>query len=235
MSLTDIGREYAIKLKAIKQELIDANNQLQGEQRKPKGLIRISGAGEFVASHVAPKIVEFVKRYPEVEVDMDFNNRNVDLVEEGFDLAIRFGRMQDSNLIARSLSPRIMTLVASPEYLAQHSTPTTPYQLAEHNCLIALGKRWRFNFNNEIKEVKVAGNWRSNHPRALLAATLAGLGIAHLATDIVDEYVQQGQLVTLLDEFQVTDNASWLVYPRKDLMPYRVRLLIEHLLAQFND
>ncbi|MGL9672048.1 LysR substrate-binding domain-containing protein, partial [Lactiplantibacillus plantarum] len=71
-----------------------------------------------------------------------------------------------------------------------------------------MGKRWRFNFNNEIKEVKVAGNWRSNHPRALLAATLAGLGIAHLATDIVAEYIQQGQLVTLLDEFQVTDNAS---------------------------
>ena len=234
ISLTDAGREYAVKLKAIKQELIDANNQLQGEQRKPKGVIRISGAGEFVACHVAPKIVEFVKRYPEVEVDMDFNNRNVDLVEEGFDLAIRFGRMQDSNLIARPLSPRIMTLVASPEYLAHHPTPTTPQQLTAHNCLIAMGKRWRFNFAGDIKEVKVAGNWRSNHPRALLSATLAGLGIAHLATDIVDKYIENGQLITLLDEFQVTDNASWLVYPRKDLMPYRVRLLIEHLLTSLN-
>ena len=233
ISLTDAGREYAVKLKAIKQELIDANNQLQGEQRKPKGLIRISGAGEFVAANVAPRIVEFVKRYPEVEIDMDFNNRNVDLVEEGFDLAIRFGRMQDSNLIARLLSPRIMTLVASPEYLQQHQAPSDPFQLAEHNCLIAISKRWRFNFAGDIKEVKVSSNWRSNHPKALLNATLAGLGIAHLASDIVQPYVQQGQLVTLLDEFQVTDNASWLVYPRKDLMPYRVRLLIEYLLTSF--
>ncbi len=235
ISLTDAGREYAIKLKAIKQELIDANTQLQGEQRQPKGLIRITGAGEFVAANVAPKIVEFVKRYPEVEVDMDFNNRNVDLVEEGFDLAIRFGRMQDSNLIARPLCPRNMTLVASPEYLKQHPAPNSPLQLGDHNCLIAMGKRWRFKFTDEIKEVKVAGNWRSNHPKALLSAALSGLGIAHLASDIVEPYVKNGQLVTLLDEFQVTDNASWLVYPRKDLMPYRVRLLIEHLLANFND
>lgn len=233
ISLTDIGREYAIKLKAIRQELIDANTQLQGEQRQPKGLIRITGAGDFVASSVAPKIVEFVKRYPEVEIDMDFNNRNVDLVEEGFDLAIRFGRMQDSNLIARPLSQRIMTLVASPEYLKNNCTPTSPLQLTDHNCLVAISKRWRFNFSGDIKEVKVASNWRSNHPKALLNAVLGGIGIAHLASDIVEPYVQQGQLVTLLDEFQVTDNASWLIYPRKDLMPYRVRLLIEYLLTSF--
>lgn len=235
ISLTDAGREYAIKLKAIKQELLDANTQLQGEQRQPKGLIRITGAGEFVANKVAPKIVEFVKRYPEVEVEMDFNNRNVDLVEEGFDLAIRFGRMQDSNLIARPLCPRIMTLVASPEYLAANTLPQTPLQLIDHNCLIAMNKRWRFSFDGDIKEVKVNGNWRSNHPQALLNATLASLGIAHLASDIVQPYVASGKLVTLLNEFQVTDNASWLVYPRKDLMPYRVRLLIEHLLQSFNN
>lgn len=235
INLTDAGREYAVKLKAIKQELIDANNQIQGEQRKPKGLIRISGAGEFMAAQVAPKIAEFVTLYPEVDIEIDFNNRNVDLVEEGFDLAIRFGRMQDSNLIARPLCPRIMTLVASPDYLQQHPAPTVPIQLQQHNCLIAMGNRWRFNVDNEVQEVKVTGNWRSSHPKALLSATLAGLGIAHLAEDIVKEHVASGQLVTILDLFQVTDNASWLVYPRKDLMPYRVRLLIEHLLTAFGN
>ena len=98
-----------------------------------------------------------------------------------------------------------------------------------------MNKRWRFSFDGDIKEVKVNGNWRSNHPQALLNATLMGLGIAHLASDIVRPYVASGKLVTLLDEFQVSDNASWLVYPRKDLMPYRVRLLIEHLLDSFNN
>ncbi|WP_404341570.1 LysR family transcriptional regulator [Pseudoalteromonas mariniglutinosa] len=233
ISLTDAGREYASKLKTIKQELLDANNQLQGEQRRPKGLIRITGAGDFVASQVAPKVAEFVKRYPEVEVDIDFNSRNVNLIEEGFDLAIRFGRMQDSNLIARPLSSRIMTWVATPHYLTQHGTPSSPDELTKHNCLIAIGKRWRFNVANQVKEVKVNGNWRSNHPQAILQAALTDLGIAHLAEDIVAPYLASGRLVTILEEFQVGDNASWLVYPRKDLIPYRVRLLIDHLLASF--
>lgn len=235
ISLTDAGREYAVKLKAIRQELIDANNQLQGEQRQPKGLIRITGAGEFVANQVAPKVAEFVKRYPEVEVDLDFNSRNVNLVEEGFDLAIRFGRMQDSNLIARPLCKRAMTLVASPEYLANHTPLKTPYDLAEHNCLITMRKRWRFNIDEEIKEVRIDGNWRSNHPQAILNAAVAGVGIAHLALDIVEPYLKSGQLVSILGEFQVGDNASWLVYPRKDLLPFRVRLLIEHLTNAFAD
>ncbi|MCF7502018.1 LysR family transcriptional regulator [Pseudoalteromonas sp. L1] len=235
ISLTDAGREYAVKLKAIRQELIDANNQLQGEQRQPKGLIRITGAGEFVANQVAPKVAEFVKRYPEVEVDLDFNSRNVNLVEEGFDLAIRFGRMQDSNLIARPLCKRVMTLVASPEYLANHPTLNTPFDLTEHNCLITMRKRWRFNIDNQVKEVRIDGNWRSNHPQAILNAAVAGVGIAHLALDIVEPYLNNGQLVSVLDEFQVSDNASWLVYPRKDLLPFRVRLLIEHLTDAFTD
>ncbi|AXV63874.1 MULTISPECIES: LysR family transcriptional regulator [Pseudoalteromonas] len=233
ISLTEAGKEYAIKLKAIRQELIDANNQLQGEQRQPKGLIRITGAGEFVANQVAPKVAEFVKRYPEVEVEIDFNSRNVNLVEEGFDLAVRFGRMEDSNLIARPLCKRIMTLVASPEYLANHPRLTHPYELTEHNCLIAMRKRWRFNIDEHIKEVRINGNWRSNHPQAILSAAIAGIGIAHLAHDIVEPYIAKGQLVTVLDDFQVSDNASWLVYPRKDLLPYRVRLLIEHLTNEF--
>lgn len=235
ISLTDAGREYAVKLKAIRQELIDANNQLQGEQRQPKGLIRITGAGEFVANQIAPKVAEFVKRYPEVEVDLDFNSRNVNLVEEGFDLAIRFGRMQDSNLIARPLCKRVMTLVASPEYLAKHPTLNTPFDLTEHNCLITMRKRWRFNIDNQVKEVRIDGNWRSNHPQAILNAAVAGVGIAHLALDIVEPYLNNGQLVSVLDEFQVSDNASWLVYPRKDLLPFRVRLLIEHLTDAFTD
>lgn len=235
ISLTDAGREYAVKLKAIRQELIDANNQLQGEQRQPKGLIRITGAGEFVANQIAPKVAEFVKRYPEVEVDLDFNSRNVNLVEEGFDLAIRFGRMQDSNLIARPLCKRVMTLVASPEYLAKHPTLNTPSDLTEHNCLITMRKRWRFNIDNQVKEVRIDGNWRSNHPQAILNAAVAGVGIAHLALDIVEPYLNNGQLVSVLDEFQVSDNASWLVYPRKDLLPFRVRLLIEHLTDAFTD
>ncbi|OHU84631.1 transcriptional regulator [Pseudoalteromonas amylolytica] len=232
-NLTDAGRQYATKLKVIQQELVDATNQVQGVQNTPKGPIRISGAGDFVANQVAPKIAEFLKLYPEVNVDIDFNNRNVDLVEEGFDLAIRFGLLQDSNLIARKLYTRPMTWVVSQNYQAQKGMIRHPYDLQNHNCLTGAHGRWRFMICEQLEEIKVSGNWRSNNSYALINACLAGLGVAHMAKDIVQPYVERGQLSYILEPFQVNDGATWLVYPRKDLMPYRVRLLIEFLLDSF--
>ncbi|NOU53016.1 LysR family transcriptional regulator [Pseudoalteromonas sp. JBTF-M23] len=232
-NLTDAGRQYASKLKAIQQELVDATNLVQGVQNTPKGQIRIAAAGEFVANQVAPQIASFLKRYPEVSIEIDFNNRNVDLVEEGFDLAIRFGRLQDSNLIARKLCARPMTWVVSKDYQSVHGRIRHPYELHQHNCLCATQGRWRFMICEQIEEIKVTGNWRSNNSFALINACLASLGVAHLAKDIVQPYVEQGKLEYILEPFQVNDGATWLVYPRKDLMPYRVRLLIEFLIESF--
>ncbi|KZN40483.1 LysR family transcriptional regulator [Pseudoalteromonas luteoviolacea] len=234
INLTDEGIAYASKLKVIQQELVDANNELQGVQHTPKGPIRITGAGDFMANRVAPAIAQFCKRYPEVSIHIDFNARNVDLIEDGFDLAIRFGRLQDSRLIARKLSSRNMMLLASPDYLQSAPPLESPSDLHHHNCLIAISNRWRFNQKHGIEEVKVNSNWRSNNPQAIIHACKAGLGIAHLAEDIAADYVTRGELIPLLAEYQVDDNASWLIYPRKDLIPLRVRLLIEFLLEQFN-
>lgn len=233
ISLTDAGRQYVNRVLHIRQELFDANTQLQGTQLTPKGLIRLTGAGEFVARQVAPALASFIEQYPEVSIDLDFSNRNVDLIEEGFDLAIRFGRMQDSNLIARPLINRRMTLVATEQYIEQYGQPTSPEQLAEHNCLIAVTNRWRFLIDGQVQEIKVGGNWRSNNGSAILAACFQSLGIAHLAYDLVERYLAEGKLISLLPDYQVTDNATWLIYPRKDLMPLRVRLLIDYLLAYF--
>jgi DNA-binding transcriptional LysR family regulator len=186
-----------------------------------------------VANHVAPVIAQFIKQYPEVEIEIDFNNRNVNLIEEGYDLAIRFGRMNDSSLIARPLTNRTMGLVATPQYIKNHGKPLLPGQLPNFNCIVAVTNRWRFKIGDNIQEIKVQGNWKSNHGQAVINACLADLGIAHLATDLVQEYVDKGLLVYLLEQYQVSDNATWLVYPQKDLMPHRVRLLIDFLLAHF--
>lgn len=233
LNLTEAGQQYAASLRAIQSAMEEANLALQGEQQEPKGKITISCAGDFASKQIAPKLAQFCQRYSQVSITMDFNNRNVDLIAEGVDLAIRFGRMADSNLIARPLSTRVMTLVASPAYLAKFPAPTHPAQLSEHNCLIAVTNRWRFNLGDTIKEYKVAGRWRSNNGEALLQACLSGLGIAHLAHDIVSEHIQSGKLVSLLESYQVADNASWLVYPNRDLMPLRVRLLIDFLIEEF--
>ncbi|KZN56008.1 LysR family transcriptional regulator [Pseudoalteromonas luteoviolacea] len=233
INLTDEGIAYASKLKVIQQELVDANNELQGVQHTPKGPIRITDAGDFMANRVAPAIAQFCKRYPQVNIHIDFNARNVDLIEDGLDLAIRFGRLQDSRLIARKLSSRNMMLLASPEYLQTSPPLNTPLDLHHHNCLIALSNRWRFHLNSGIEEVKVNSNWRSNNPQAIIHACKAGLGIAHLAEDIAADHISSGELIPLLAEYQVSDNASWLIYPRKDLIPLRVRLLIDFLLDWF--
>lgn len=234
LKLTEAGQQYAASLSSIQSAMEEANLALQGEQQEPKGTIRVSCAGDFAAKHVAPKLAQFCQRYTQVSMVMDFNNRNVDLISEGVDLAIRFGRMADSNLIARPLTTRVMTLVASPDYLTQFGAPSHPEQLIEHNCLYAVTNRWRFKVDGAIKEYKISGRWRSNNGEALLQACLTGLGIAHLAQDIVEEYVSNGRLVSLLAPYQVADNASWLVYPNRDLMPLRVRLLIDFLIAEFN-
>ena len=233
ISLTDAGHQYIISLKHIRQALSDATDHLQGTQQAPKGLIRITGAGDFVSKQIAPLLAQFMKLYPQVSIEIDFSARNVNLIEEGIDLAIRFGRMHDSNLIARRLCNRDMSLVATPNYISKHGIPCSPDELIKHNCLRVLTNRWRFEIEGKIKEVKVQGNWRSNNTDALKHACLADLGIAYLAKDLVQEQVDKGELIYMLDEYQVSDNANWLVYPKKDLIPHRVRLLIDFLLSKF--
>jgi len=235
ISLTDAGHQYIITLKNIRQALNDATDHLQGTQQAPKGLIKLTGAGDFVSKQIAPLLAKFIKRYPQVSIEINFSGRNVNLIEEGVDLAIRFGRMQDSSLIARPLYTRHMSLVATPDYIEKHGSPITPEALINHNCLMAITNRWRFKIGSRVKEIKVQGNWRSNNTDAIKAACLADLGIAHLAKDLVQPEIDTGKLIYILDEFQVDDNANWLVYPKKDLIPHRVRLLIDFLLEHFND
>jgi len=232
--LTDAGHQYIINLKNIRQALCDATDNLQGTQQAPQGLIRLSGAGGFVANQISPLLAQFMKRYPLVTIDINFNDRNVNLIEEGYDLAFRFGRMLDSNLIARPLHTRQMCLVATPAYLNAFGIPKTPAQLVDYNCLIAVSNRWRFEVGTKMKEVKVQGNWRSNNADAIKQACLADIGIAHLAKDLIQAEIDRGDLVSFLDDYQVSDNKTWLVYPKKDLIPHRVRLLIDFLLAHFN-
>lgn len=234
VKLTPAGINYATRLKSIAIELQNATAMVQGEQQEIKGPIRISGAGDFVANHVSPVLAEFAALHPDVNIELDFNNRVVDLIEEGFDFAIRFGRLQDSNLIARKLCDRTMTLVASPSYLKSHPSIHTPLDLNEHQCLVAINPKWRFNDQGKLLEIKVSGRWRSNHPQAIVNACIAGIGLAYLAEDIAHPYVQQGRLVYVLPQYQIKDNASWLVYPRKDFIPYRVKALIEFLIGRFS-
>lgn len=229
--LTESGRFYADQVQAIRRQLIVANERIQGEQDQLIGPISVSCAVGFASRRITTCLARFAKQHPKVELSVDYSSRNVDLLAEGFDLAIRFGKLADSNLMARRLSQRPLILSASPDYVREAGRPCHPDELAEHNCLIASNRRWQFELEGKRFAVNIGGNWQSNNADALITACLAGLGISYLAYDLVENHLEDGNLVSLLPDYCITDNASWLLYPRMDFQPRRHRALIDYLVA----
>ena len=228
---TERGLYYAKQLQHIRRQLVDLNEQMLGEGTEPAGPIAISCSVGFASRRLTALLARFVKQYPKVNLTVDFSIRNVDLVEDGFDFAVRFGKPGDSSLMARCLNRRPLTLVATPKYLKTHGRPEHPDELANHNCLIAKNRQWRFHDQGEPFSVKVSGNWVSANADALISACLADLGIAYLARDMVQTRLDQGTLESLLSPYCPEDNGTWILYPRIHL-PLRVRMLIDYLAEQ---
>lgn len=233
VTVTPSGVLYYQSCKELSEGLLNANQALQGIQTSPKGLIRITGAGEFFSRQVAPVLADFALLYPAIQLELDVTSRTVDLIEERYDLAIRVGKLKDSSLIARKLIDHRMLICASPDYLKQHGTPKTPQDLKQHNCLLTLSNRWRFLFPTGIREIKVNGSWRCSSGIAQVEAACKGLGLTYLSDVLTKEKCMNGQLVSVLESYTVKDISSWLIYPQRDYQPTRVQLLIEHLLKYF--
>jgi DNA-binding transcriptional LysR family regulator len=153
----------------------------------------------------------------------------VDIVAEGYDIAVRMSALADSSLIARKVANRRMVVCASPAYLSEHGEPRQPDDLRKHNCLTLLEMHWRFAYPNEIRVVKVRGNWHSDNGQALVAAAVQGIGIVRFASYYVDEELANGDLVPLLEDYEVQDAATWIIYADRHHLPTRVRFLIDFL------
>nr|WP_269077884.1 LysR substrate-binding domain-containing protein [Endozoicomonas montiporae] len=156
-------------------------------------------------------------------------NLRVDLIENGFDLAIRLGQLDDSNMIARQLGVRSQHLCASPGYLEQFGRPETLNDLADHNCLPGTLDYWRFEENKKIRHLKVSGSLRCNSGNALMDAALKGLGLAQLPNHYVAPVIQSGELVELLAEYQPPAEGIWALYPHNRHLSTKVSLLIEQI------
>ncbi|CAM2063779.1 LysR family transcriptional regulator [Sulfidibacter corallicola] len=230
MNLTPNGRTYYLACSELWAGFKAAQGRILDQVETPKGLIRISSGGEFVSREIGPILADFMLLYPEISLEMVFANRQVDLHEEGFDLAIRFGALKGGNLLARKLVTRKLTLCASPTFLKEFGTPGHPNDLRRFNCLIGNTDRWRFKVDGGVREIQVKGNWRSNDSNpVLVAAACKGLGIAYLPYYSTREGLASGALVTLLDSYMIDDKATWLIYPDRLFMPLRVQLLIDFL------
>ena len=239
ITLTEAGRTFYEHGLRILSELEDATLSVSRLQAVPRGCLSINAPMSFGFLHLAPALPDFLRRYPEIRVDTVMNDRKVDLIDEGFDVAVRIGRLTESSLIARRLAPIRIVACASPDYLAQHGEPLVPDDLTQHQCLMNTiqvpSDEWRFiHPDGKDWAVSVNGPLRVNNGDALKEAAVKGLGLTMLPTFIVGNELRSGQLVSVLNNFVPQDIALYAVYPHSRLLSPKVRALIDFLAERFN-
>lgn len=234
LALTETGRAYVNRCRDILEQMEDAEQMVLADQANPRGKLRISVAGAFGERYIAPAAVRYMQRFPSVSIELSFSNRTVDLLEEGFDLAIRAGVLKDSSLIARRIASRNLILCASRDYLDANGVPDSLKSLKRHNCLVGSRRQWRLREadSNRHVDVSVHGNWESNNGYALLAAARQGIGIVQLPEFYVHDDLKAGRLLEVMADHKPTDMAVWAVYPSNRHLSPKIRLFVEYLVEE---
>jgi DNA-binding transcriptional LysR family regulator len=238
LTLTEGGRDYLTACERILAEIEEAEASASLDRIEPRGTLRLNVPLTFGFRHIAPALPEFNRLHPDVSFDLGLADRFVDLIEEGWDLAIRIGRLKDSSLVARRLAPCRTVVCAAPSYLKEHGTPRTLEDLARHNCLgytlpsAAGANRWTFGTEGEIV-VPVQGNLRANNGDALLAAAVAGQGLIYQPTFIVRDSLREGALVQVLGAYATQEFGIHAVFPSGRQAPAKVRAFVDFLARRF--
>jgi len=238
LSITEAGRNYLEASGRILAEIEAADAAIAADRVEPRGLLRLNAPVSFGTLQIAPLLAEFAERHPLVTVELGLNDRLVDLVEEGWDLAIRIGNLSNSSLIARRIASCRMVACAAPSYLKARGRPLTVASLAGHNCLgYTLSQRpvdrWVFGSRADVS-VQVSGNLRANNGDALRAAAIAGQGVIHQPTFIVADAIRDGTLVALsLDQPTVELSGIYAVFPPDRHPTAKVRAFIDFIATRF--
>ncbi|GAB2900898.1 LysR family transcriptional regulator [Uliginosibacterium flavum] len=237
LSLTEVGEAYFEHCDRILDELSLAEDTINRLHLEPRGTLKISSSVAFGTLHVAPALPGFMAQYPDLSVDLTISDRFVDLVEEGYDLALRITAEPGLNLVARKLAPIRRKICASPSYLASRGTPQAPGDLERHNCLdysyMSTGGHWRLCGPDGDIAVPVSGTLRMNDDEALSQAVLGGVGLALLPTFIVGKELQAGRLVEVLPGYVPVERFLYAVHLLNRHLPLKTRAFIEYLLARF--
>lgn len=232
LHVTDVGREYYARAARILEDVSDAELSVSSRGASPKGTLRVTAPMSFGTMHLGAVLPAFLLRYPAVTVELDLNDRTVDLLREGYDMAIRIGRLQDSTLVARSLAPTQMVTCCSPAYLQGRGAPATPQDLGEHDCLLyghSRGVEWIFHEHGKPLPVPVSGRLLANNGEIVRDAAIAGLGIAWQPSFIVGEALRDGRLVTILDDYAAPPMAVHAVYPQHRQASLVIRAFVDFL------
>ena len=238
LSLTESGQAYYERCVTQLADLAEAEAMAGQSAAQARGTVRLTWSYSMAEQKVAPAIASFVERHPAVRFELVVSDRIVDLVEEGFDLAIRVGVLGSDRLVARRLGSMQLVLCAAPSYLERHPEPRSPADLAGHNALTyaysVSPRLWRFTGRaGEVHEVRVAGNLHANSGDALRAAALEGMGIINEPDFLLDPALRAGGLVRLLPEYTSGGGDIWAVYPSRRHLSLKVRLFVDHIAVVF--
>ncbi|NWB93090.1 LysR family transcriptional regulator [Pseudomonas agarici] len=235
-SLTEIGQGYYTQCLVILGQLEQAELIAREQRAHPRGRLRVSASATLASDRLMPALAAYLKTYPEVDIELQFNDRVVDLVEDGFDVVFRYGELPSSGLVARLLNRNRRIACASPAYLAAHGTPQVPADLQQHNCLVFLRatpqREWSFR-GVSSENIRVHGQLSANNGIALMNAALEGIGIVLLPQTLVQEALKDGRLVHLLPDHETLDRPLHLVYlPDKHMTP-KLSSFIEFMVGRF--
>jgi DNA-binding transcriptional LysR family regulator len=237
LSLTDEGRQFYHQAREVLTMMDAAEESVSSSAPEPSGILRINAPVSFGVIHLAPVWAEFMQLYPKIELDISLNDRIVDLVEEGFDAAVRIARLENSSLVGRRLASTRMRLCAAPSYLDTHEPITALADLTEHGVIaytnFASGNEWQFNGPRGQESVLTRSILRCNNGDTCRSIALAGGGVSLQPSFMVADDLRRGALVEILPEYHSVELGIYAVYPtRKHLAP-KVRMLINFLVERF--
>src|SRR5215510_12569645 len=238
VSLTEVGHAYYERCLQILADADDADQIAQALQSTPRGTLRLN-TSIAIPPLLAPVIAEFVALYPKISINLTMTDRMIDLVEEGFDLAVRNMSVPDSSLVVRRVATYRFVVCGAPGYVAARGIPRQPADLVHHNCLVyshsAWGNEWRFAGPDGEQSVAVAGNLQANSDNALRLAAVHGQGLALAPSFLLIDEIKSGRLVPILTEFLQTEHAINAIYPHRHHLSAKVRSFIDLLVKHFHD
>ena len=237
LNLTEVGQAYYEKISNILTEIDEVDLSVTELQTEPMGTLKIMSPPSFGSFHLARAITGYKEQFPNVNIELILTDSIPDLIEEGMDMAIQLGTLEDSNVVARQLSTSRLVVCGSPEYFNKNPAPKTPHQLRDHNCLTLIQplpiSDWKLKINGEEKKIDVSGNLKSNMADSLRIAAINGCGLIQLPSYMIGLDIKSGRLVPVLEDFEPDELPIHALYAHRKYLSAKVRTFIDYIQSYF--
>jgi len=234
ISLTEEGELYYQKSKQSMGLLENVELEIGRKVFEPSGTLKINLSGWFQEVFMIPMLIDFMKKYPDLEVSVTLTDNMVNVIEGGYDVMVCAGELADSSVIAKKMASIRFCIVGSKEYFQHHPVPVTVDDLSRHNCLSGMSATWCLSSKGRLFNHAVIGNWKSDNAHAILAAATKGLGLGHLPVIGAYEQILRGELVEVMKDYTRKGLPVWVVYPNRNHISAKVRFFIDYLQEIFN-